>query len=139
MTALRMMLCGEIQKSVEHREKEFKTYDELRAVVTKWAVNRKIENERANHDPMDCNPVQDNQWPDSTWEDWQGYTQSTPTEQSPQDVDYMNANSKGKGKGDSKGGKGPSNQNPAQYYFHMMMKAMKGGGKGYSGGPHTGT
>lgn len=27
MTALRMMLCGEIQKSVEHREKEFKTYE----------------------------------------------------------------------------------------------------------------
>ena len=28
MTALRMMLCGEIQKSVEYREKEFKTHEE---------------------------------------------------------------------------------------------------------------
>ena len=53
ITALRMMLCGEIQKSVEYREKEFKTYDELRSVVMKWAINRKIENERAGHDPMD--------------------------------------------------------------------------------------
>ena len=58
MTALRGMLCGEIQKSVEHREKEFKTYDEFRAVVMKWAINRKIENERAFHDPMDCNQAQ---------------------------------------------------------------------------------
>ena len=74
MTALRMMLCGEIQKSVEYREKEFKTYDELRAVVMKWAVNRKIENERANHDPMDCNHAQDQQWPDSSWENWQETT-----------------------------------------------------------------
>ena len=54
MTALRMMLCGEIQKSVEYREKEFKTYEELRAVVVKWAISRKIENERSTQgDPMD--------------------------------------------------------------------------------------
>ena len=52
------MLCGEIQKSVEYREKEFKTYEELRAVVMKWAINRKIENERSQHDPMDCNQAQ---------------------------------------------------------------------------------
>ena len=38
-TALRMMLCGEIQKSVEYSEKEFKTYEELRAVVIKWAIS----------------------------------------------------------------------------------------------------
>ena len=24
----------------------------------KWAINRKIENERAHHDPMDCNHAQ---------------------------------------------------------------------------------
>ena len=46
MTALQSMLCGEIQKSVEHREKEFKTYEELRATVMKLAINKKIENER---------------------------------------------------------------------------------------------
>ena len=39
MTALKMMPCGEIQKSVEHREKEFRTYEELRSVVMKWAIN----------------------------------------------------------------------------------------------------
>ena len=35
MTALQAILCGEIQKNVEHREKELKTYDELRGVVMK--------------------------------------------------------------------------------------------------------
>ena len=38
MTALRMMLCGGIQKSVEYREpniEELKTYHELRAVIMK--------------------------------------------------------------------------------------------------------
>ena len=35
MTALQSMLCGEIQKSVEYREKEFSTYDELRLIVMK--------------------------------------------------------------------------------------------------------
>ena len=55
MTVLRTVLCGEIQKSVEHREKEFKTYDELKVIVMKWVSNRKIENERCFHAPMDCN------------------------------------------------------------------------------------
>ena len=55
MTALRGMLCGEVQKSVEHCEKELKTYDERLAAVMKRAINRKIEDERALHDPMDCN------------------------------------------------------------------------------------
>ena len=41
MTALQAILCGEIQKNAEHREKEFKTYDELRSVVMKWAINRR--------------------------------------------------------------------------------------------------
>ena len=30
-------------------------YDEARGVVMKWAINTKIENERAGLDPMDCN------------------------------------------------------------------------------------
>ena len=67
MTALRMMLCGEIQKSVEHREKEVKTYEELRAVVMKWAINRNIENETSVHDPMDCNQAQGADWVDPSW------------------------------------------------------------------------
>ena len=35
MTAIHGILCGEIQKSVEHREKEFQSYDELRSTVMK--------------------------------------------------------------------------------------------------------
>ena len=73
MTALKMMLRGKIKKSVEHRDKEFKTYDELRAVEKKWAVNRKIENERSLHDPMDCNHVPTITGWDPAWgaqEDW---------------------------------------------------------------------
>ena len=42
MTPLTMMLCGEIQKSGEYREKELNTYEELRVVVMTWAINRKI-------------------------------------------------------------------------------------------------
>ena len=42
-----------MQKDVEHREKKFKTYDEVRSVVTKWAINKRIENQRASLDPMD--------------------------------------------------------------------------------------
>ena len=33
-----------LRKSVEHTEREHKTYDELRPVVMKWAISRKIEN-----------------------------------------------------------------------------------------------
>ena len=104
MTALKMMLCGEIQKSVEHREKEFKTYDELRAVVMKWAINRKIENERSTHEPMDCNQAQN--W-DPAWgtpEEWNWGSNQEEKQEPPTDVDYMNNNQKGKGKGDWKSG-----------------------------------
>ena len=38
MTALQSILCGEIRKHVEYREEEFKSYDELRSTVMKWAV-----------------------------------------------------------------------------------------------------
>ena len=46
----------------------------------------------------------------------------------------MYSKGKGGGKGDSKGGKGPGNQQPngAAYYIAMPMKAMKGGGKSFS-------
>ena len=60
MIALRMLVRGEIQGSVEHREEEFKSYDELRAVVMKWANSRQVEQERsAQGDPMDCNHLPD--------------------------------------------------------------------------------
>ena len=58
MTALRIMLCGEIQNNVPNREKEFKTYHELSAVFMEWAINRQIGNEKSVHDPMDCNQAQ---------------------------------------------------------------------------------
>ena len=146
MTALKMMLCGEIQKSVEYREKEFRTYEELRSVVMKWAINQKIQNERTQHDPMDCSHVPWNSAIPQEWgnpEDWKSaadaaWGPSTPEQnaESPIDVDY--AQSKGKGKGDwnPQGGKGQGKQqNSMQYYMMMAMKAMKGGGKGsqYSG------
>ena len=72
MTALKMMLCGQIKKSVEYREKEFKTYEEFRTVVMKWAINRKIENERSTGDAMDCNHVPTGNW-EPSWgnpEEW---------------------------------------------------------------------
>ena len=130
MTALTMMLCGEIKKSVEHREKEFKTYEELRTIAMNWAINRKIENERSVHDPMDCNQAQE--W--GAQEDW-GWPAGIQEEMSPppMEVNYVNAKGKGKGDWNSKGGKGLGNQSsPAQYHMMMAMKAMKGNSKGFN-------
>ena len=64
MTAIHGILCGEIQKSVEHREKELQSYDELRNTVMKWAINKKIEKERnARGDPKDCDEMGEDGWP----------------------------------------------------------------------------
>ena len=60
MKALHAILCGEIQKNVEYREKEFRTYEELRSTVVKWAINKKIERERSTRgDPMDTKQAED--------------------------------------------------------------------------------
>ena len=62
ITALQSMLCGEILKSVEYREEQFNMYEELRATVKKWAINKNVEKERTNKgDPMDCSEVDKNQ------------------------------------------------------------------------------
>ena len=50
MTAIQGILCGEIQKHIEYREQDFKTYDELRSIVMKWAINKKIERDRFKYD-----------------------------------------------------------------------------------------
>ena len=109
-------------------------------MVMKWAINQKIQNERTQHDPMDCShvPLNSAQYSDwSTPEDWKSAADATwgPSNQdtsteSTTDVNY--AYSKGKGKGDmySQGGKGQGKQqNSLQYHMMMAMKAMKGGGK----------
>ena len=140
VTALKMMLCGEIQKSVEYREKEFRTYEELQSVVMKWAINQKIQNERTQHEPIDCShvpwsPAVNSEW--GTQEDWKSAPEATwgpctqgTTNESPTDVDYAYSKAKGKGEGYSRGkGKGKQ-QNSAQFYMMMAMKAMKGKGKG---------
>ena len=56
MIALHAILCREIPKNVEYCEKDFKTYEELRSTVMRWAINKKIEKERSTRgDPMDAN------------------------------------------------------------------------------------
>ena len=66
-TAFRMMFCGEIQKPVDHREKEFNACKQSRAVVMEWAFNRKIEDERSLRDPMDCHHGQGPDWVAPIW------------------------------------------------------------------------
>ena len=85
MTALQAILCEKVQKNVEHREREFKTYDELRGVSMKWAINKKIENECAGFDPMDCNLTGSKQQ-----EDWWNAEWPTPGDSAQPniDVDY---------------------------------------------------
>ena len=103
-----------IQKNVEYREKEFRTYEELRSTVMKWAINKKIERERSTRgDPMDTNQAEDH----TPGDDWSGgnrqanhqtswWEQEWPSEENDEHkteaIDY--ASPKGKGKG--KGGKG---------------------------------
>ena len=74
MTALKSFLCREIQKNVEHRQKEFKSCEELRSVVMKKAINKKIKNERAGFD-MDCDLAGGHQQ-----EDWWSGGWPTPEE-----------------------------------------------------------
>jgi len=67
MTALQGILCGQIQKNVEYCEKDFKTYEELRSTVMKWAINKNIERDRSTRgDPMDSNRAEEQ----SLNEDW---------------------------------------------------------------------
>ena len=101
MTALKMILCGEVPKSVEHQEEEFKTDEDLRSVTMKWAVNQKIPNERTRRDPMDFSNVPWNSAPTSDWgtqENWKTAVDAAwgpNNNASPTDV---RRHSKGKGK-----------------------------------------
>ena len=61
MTALWIMVRGEILQSVDIREK---LYEKLRAVVLKWAIVRKMENKWSMQDPKEC-PGPD--WVNPTW------------------------------------------------------------------------
>ena len=135
MTALQSILCGEIQKNVEHREKEFKTYEDLRGVVMRWAINRETENERAGLDPMDCNLAGGDRQEDWLNAEWPTAEES---EQPTTDLNFVE-----KGNGDAKGtGKctgmlfgGEGEMSPMQ----MMMAAInatKGGGKGFNNNSH---
>ena len=56
MTALKCILVGDIKKHIELREEELKTYDEMRSIIMKWAVNKKIEKDKG-HAPMDIGKV----------------------------------------------------------------------------------
>ena len=129
---------------------EFKTYEELRAVVMKSVINRKIENERSSQgDPVDCNHLPFASWvpawgnPDG-WNWTNNQDEKSQSPQSPVDVDCMN-HSQRKEKGKSFGKSGPpggkagySQQSPQQWAISMLMRAMgKGGGR--PGGHHGGT
>ena len=56
MTSLKRRLCGDIKKHVELQE-DFKSYEELRSTIMRWATNKKLEKDRQKSDPMDCSNV----------------------------------------------------------------------------------
>ena len=58
MTALKCILVGDIKKHIELREEEIKNYDEMRSIIMKWAVNKKIEKDKG-HAPMDIGKVEE--------------------------------------------------------------------------------
>ena len=76
MTAIQGILCGEIQKRMDYREKEFLLYVELRNTVMKWAIKKESEKERnGKGDPMDCDEAGEEGWPIWYEEDWYGFQQ----------------------------------------------------------------
>ena len=149
MTAIQGIPCGEIQKSVEYREKEFTTYDELRSAVMKWAVNKKIEKERSiRGDPMDTSQVEksedawsalSNAWETGNLGNWETSGEESKGEES-EEIDYaQNGKGKGRGKGTGgkgnpggKGGKGKGQINPMQMMMMMAIKGLKGGKSNWS-------
>ena len=86
----------------EYREKDFRTNEELKSTVMRWASNKKIENGRAmKGDPMDCKEFseqQQRQWEEQFWS-WLCKT-SDGQDGDEADIDYTAAEGKGKG-GDS--------------------------------------
>ena len=56
MTSLKRLLCGDIKIHVELQE-DFKSYEELRTTIMRWATNKTLEKDRQKSDPMDCNNV----------------------------------------------------------------------------------
>ena len=109
---------------MEYREQEFRTYEELRSEVMKWAINQKTQDERTQHDPMDCShmpwnsaqhPAQHSdcnlteEWKAGTDAAWGPSTPEANTE-IPTDVDYAYSKGKGKGEGSSPAGKGQGEQ-----------------------------
>ena len=98
MTAIKCLLVGEIKRYVTLKEDELDTYQQLRNVVMKYAINREIEKKRSGN-AMDIDAAEDyndeatNNWTtggvDMTadygeWDEWTW-----------DGVDYIN---KGKGK-----------------------------------------
>ena len=53
MTAIKRMLCGDIKKQIEYRDEDFKSYEDLRSTIMRWAITKKIEKDRKSHDAMD--------------------------------------------------------------------------------------
>ena len=145
MTALQSILCGEIKKHVEYREEEFKSYDELRSTVMKWAVNKKIEKDRSRADPMDTSTIDQIDGMQSWWLDdaqpWQADEVQSggewwPEMKSEKEEPKSEINFMGKGQPyDQNKGKGKGNANP-WYQMQMMMSAMRKGMDAMKGGWH---
>ena len=100
MTSLKRLLCGDIKKHVELQE-EFKSYEELRTTIMRWATNKKLEKDRQKSDPMDVGNVGDGEPGD----------QSNPESKALIDLLWTSLGEEGaidminKGKGKDKGGK----------------------------------
>ena len=63
---------------MEYSEKDFRTYEELRSTVIRWAINKKIEKERfIQGDPMDTNEAEEQH----SAEDWKYWDTGWPSEE----------------------------------------------------------
>ena len=66
MTAIKCLLVGEIKRHVTLREDELDTYQQLRDVVMKYGVNRRIKKESGNI-AMEVDAAMDNEAADQNW------------------------------------------------------------------------
>ena len=143
---MKCILIGDIKKHIELREEEIKTYDEMRQIVMKWAINKKIEKDKG-HAPMDIGKVEEAQerakvlekevrFPlpeQTTWEGGKEYSQwetfeggDWVLETSWEQEEDVNMVSKGGGKGKfGKAGKGPMQQ---KWVWRPNQKGTSGAG-----------
>ena len=143
MAALRQLLVGDIKRHVELREDELRVYTDLRQCVMKWALMKKIEQERKGQDNMDTTPVENDKqegsmsWnpgkgPDMGPDSWYGwYGGWYDGGENYGDINFTGKAGMQDGKGKGKGFKGYCYKCGMYGHSAQYCKSKGKGGKGF--------